>query len=54
MLPTAHRALAGFRRTDRMFENTQLTAYLAAEGYEEQLALELGKFDMRYERLFVV
>lgn len=37
-----------------MFEGTQLTAYLAAEGFEEQLELELGRCDMRYERLFVV
>jgi 23S rRNA (cytidine2498-2'-O)-methyltransferase len=36
-----------------MFDERELTAYLAAEGYEEQLALELGEFDMRYERLFV-
>lgn len=37
-----------------MFQDTELTAYLAAEGYEEQLARELGSYDMRYERLFVV
>ncbi len=37
-----------------MFKDTELTAYLAAEGYEDQLAQELGDFDMRYERLFVV